>query len=77
MVESGTKEQMVDVVLVRLERRTMLLDTSEADTDGVENRDGQYAYSYCRSRRHLERCRHLMVGVDLAEMEDKRSQEVT
>ena len=67
----------MDMILIRPERRTMLFDAREADSDGVENRDGQDAYSYRRSRRHLERSRHLMVGVDLAEMEDKRRQQVS
>lgn len=46
MIKPGAQQQMVDMVLVGEERRLMVLDAGQADTDRVEERYGQYADGY-------------------------------
>ena len=74
MVQSDAKQQVVYVVLVRQERRTVLFDTREADANGVKDRNGQHANSNSRRSRHMKGFGHFVIRVDLAEMEDKSRQ---
>ena len=48
MIETCAKQQVMDMVLIRLERTAMLFDTRQTDTNGIEDRYGQYANCNCR-----------------------------
>ena len=64
------------MVLVRLERRFVLLDTRETNPDGIEDRYREYADSDRRSGVHMQPLGHLVIGVDLAKTEDERRQQI-
>ena len=76
MVQPRAQEQVVDMVLVGLERGTVVYDTGKTHTDGVEDRHRQYAYSHHRSRRHPVFSRYEMVCIHLAEAEDKGGEHI-
>lgn len=76
MVQPGPQEQVVNVILVRFERRAVLFDTCDTYAEGVEDRHRQYAYCHSRSSAHMVYLGNDMVRVLLAETKDKRGNKV-
>ena len=76
MVEACAQQQMVDMVLIGFEWRTMLFDTCEADADSVEERYGEYAYGDRRCSTHMKSFGHVMIRIHFAEMEHEGREEV-
>ena len=76
MIETCAKQQVMDMVLIRLERTAMLFDTRQTDTNGIEDRYGQYANCNRRRGIHMIALRDEMIGIDFAEPEHESRQQV-
>ena len=67
---------MVNMVFIRLERTSVLLEAGQAYANRVEEGDSEHADCHGGSSRHVVYLRHNMKGVLFAETEDEGRNEI-